>query len=248
MHRRFDKTQLLALTFTLAACAGSTGPESPESLSEPTTLDAVQQGAIEVRVEELMTKARAAEVWITPALTYLTRERGGELEGLENRLKSRSSLTRKLSTRTAEYPDTLLERMLVEDAIRYTIVIEDQPQGHHDRSIHEILAILSGVGHEIGWVKNYWPPGDDYSGVNCVLRAPNGTFWELQFHTPQSLAAKQQTHELYEEYRLDSTPLERKRELFETMTEVWKTVPVPVGILESGSLHASEQIRKDPPP
>ena len=248
MLQRFDRTQLLAVGLVLAACASSTDPASLDSISRSIVRDTAAQRAVEARVDDLMRSARDAEVWLTPALTFLTHERDGKLVGLDNRLKSKSSLTRKLTARAAEYPDTSLERLLVEDAIRYTIVLEDEPSGHHDRSIREILATMGGLGNEIAWVKNYWPRGDDYSGVNCVLRAPNGTFWELQFHTPRSLAARKQNHDLYEEYRLESTPLERKRELFETMTEIWETVPIPAGILEPGSLHPSEQIRKDLPP
>lgn len=247
---RLNRALLLATILLLGGCAGGAlGPAtSDRPASASTAVTSPTEGEIEIYVDELMEKAGSAEVWITPALSYLTQRRDGELVGLEHRLKSRQSLTRKVSTRVAEYPDTPLDRLLVEDAVRYTIVIEDEPLGHHDGSIHEILEIMDGIGHQVSWVKNYWPRGDDYSGVNCVLRAPNGTFWELQFHTPRSLAAKNETHVLYEEYRLESTPIERKRELFHSMAGIWETVPVPEGILEPGSLHQVEQIRRAPPP
>ena len=212
------------------------------------TAEAIRQREIEAHVDKIMDKATAAELWITPALKFLTLRRGGELVGLEDRLKTRQSVTRKLNARIAEDPAAPLVRLRIEDAVRYTIVIEDNPLGHHDESIHEILEIMDGVGHDVSWVKNYWPKADDYSGVNAVLMAPNGTLWELQFHTPQSLATKDKTHTLYEEYRLPSTPLERKQELFEKMAALWEDVPVPQGILEPGSLHETEEVRQSSPP
>ncbi|MEJ2086747.1 MAG: hypothetical protein P8Y44_13940, partial [Acidobacteriota bacterium] len=84
--------------------------------------------------------------------------------------------------------------------------------------------------------------------VNTVLKAPNGTTWELQFHTSASLQTKDETHVYYEEYRLLATPIDRKRELFQTMADLWEDVPIPVGILQPGSLHPAEQILQHSPP
>ena len=249
--RRRALTALLLLAIVGCASSGSDpSPQPAESSPEVSTVTAesIRQREIEQHVDKIMDKATIAELWITPALRFLTERRGGELVGLEHRLKTRQSVTRKLSSEIAESPDTPLVRLRIEDAVRYTIVIEDVPPGHHDESIHEILEIMDGVGHDVSWVKNFWPEADDYSGVNSVLMAPNGTFWELQFHTPESLATKEKTHVYYEEFRLPSTSIERKRELFETMAKYWEEVSIPEGILEPGSLHETEELRQRPPP
>lgn len=252
-HRWLGSAPWLALLLATTSCASSGAGSSapPEETSQPVptvSAKSIREREIDQHVDKIMDKATAAEQWITPALRFLTDRRGGELDGLENRLKTRQSVARKLSTEIAENPDTPIVRLRIEDAVRYTIVIEDEPPGHHDDSIHEILEIMDGVGHDVSWVKNYWPPGDDYSGVNAVLMAPNGTLWELQFHTPQSLTTKEKTHAYYEEYRLPSTSIERKRELFQTMAKLWEEVPIPEGILEAGALHETEELRQSTPP
>jgi len=251
MKRWFVSTFLATLLVVVAGCASSgAGPSDEPRAAPPTSASGVsgQQRHLAAYVDELLEKAAEAELWITPTLQFLTRRRGGHLEGLEYRLKTRKSLARKVSTLAAENPNLPLEEIPIDDAVRYTVVIEDEPPGHHDDSIREILEIMDGIGHEVTWVKNYWPRGDDYSGVNTVLTAPNGTVWELQFHTPASLRTKDETHVYYEEYRLLATPIDRKHELFQTMADLWEDVPIPVGILQPGSLHPAEEIRQHSPP
>src|SRR5690606_2590316 len=103
-------------------------------------------------------------------------------------------------------------------------------------------------GHEVLEVKNYWPRGDNYSGVNSVLRAPTGLPWELQFHTPASAREQRRGHPLYEELRLPETPVARKRELFRALAAPWEEIDIPEGVLEAGSLHPKDAvIRRDPP-
>ena len=252
MKRVLASTLLATLLVVATGCAsgGAVGPSDEPKATSPTSASEIsdRQQQLAAYVDELMEKAAEAELWITPTLQFLTQRRGGRLEGLEYRLKTRESLTRKVSTLAAENPDLPLEQIPIDDAVRYTVVIEDEPPGHHDDSIHEILEIMDGIGHDVTWVKNYWPRGDDYSGVNTVLTAPNGTVWELQFHTPASLQTKDETHVYYEEYRLLATPIERKRELFQVMADLWETVPIPVGILQPGSLHPAEEILQHSPP
>jgi hypothetical protein len=66
--------------------------------------------------------------------------------------------------------------------------------------------------------------------------------WELQFHTVGSLAAKEEGHDLYEEFRLPTTPVREKRRLFDEMVERWNWVRIPDGILEPSSVHPAEKI------
>lgn len=224
-------------------CSGL-APE-PESSFE---LSLTAERKIEAYTDEVMQRATEAELWITPALEFLTSRRSGELVDLEYRLKARDSVVRKLRQALIEAPETPISRIPIDDAVRYTIVIDDEPPGHHDRSVHEILEIMEGVGHEVFEVKNYWPPGDDYSGINAILSAPNGTVWELQFHTPGSLQAKDSVHSMYEMYRLASTPLEERQRLFAAMKQVWDKVTIPVNVLTPGSLHTAEEIKLRSPP
>jgi hypothetical protein len=60
-----------------------------------------------------------------------------------------------------------------------------------------------------------------------TLKSKEGQVFELQFHTPDSLAMKSELHGLYEEWRSNKTPKPRKKEIEKIMLAKWKTVPVP---------------------
>ena len=56
-------------------------------------------------------------------------------------------------------------------------------------------------GFELIKLKNLWH-ADQYKGINSQwLRSETGTRFEMQFHTPESLEAKELTHEAYERLR-----------------------------------------------
>lgn len=145
-------------------------------------------------------------------------------------------------------PSLPVEDVVITDALRYTLRVEDSPPGLHNRTAAKVLALFEAEGHSVELVKNYWPNGDNYSGVNCVLRTPAGLRWELQFHTAGSLKTNLANRDAYEELRRVNTALERKRDLFDTMSARWARVPIPAGILTPRSLHAREKIIQRPRP
>jgi len=214
----------LQALFVALLVTGCAGPErDPGPLAEQLLAAAADE---EPETTRLM-KARAARA-------------RGRLFKLQYRLKTRKSLLRKIRAAYREHPD---KPVSIGDALRYTIVVSDEPPGWHTSSAAQTLRGLEAAGHRVVRVKNYWPRGDNYSGTNCVLETPKGLRWELQFQTPQSIAANKATRGDYEELRKTSTPLAVKREIFDRMTAVWADVPVPADILKPGSLHATEEIR-----
>jgi hypothetical protein len=245
---------MVPLLLVLAGCASSgVGPSTaidgwPTALDDELDVSSEVQKEILDYADEVLADAAEAERWITPSLEYLTEVRGGRLEGLDNRLKKRESLIRKIYTRWNKDRSMDPREVKIEDSVRYLLVVNDSPPGHTDRSVRQILEIMQGIGHQVVLIKNYWPRGDDYSGVNGVLRAPNDTLWELQFHTDDSLAAKKEVHPLYEVYRSPDTSIDKKRDLFSQMARVWEIVPIPDGILSPGSLHPQEEILQKTPP
>ncbi len=40
------------------------------------------------------------------------------------------------------------------------------------------LVRLERSGHSVQRVKNYWPADDNYSGINSILKAPDGLEWD----------------------------------------------------------------------
>jgi hypothetical protein len=212
--------------------AASTGPSAGET-------DAV----LESRARELLDRAREIEPEVTATLIRLAGEAGGEMLGLEHRFKTLESSLRKLRLMLTEDPSLTAEEVTIQDALRYTMRVDDEPAGNYVRTVAGTLDALEAQGHAVLVVKNYWPDGDNYSGVNTVLEAPSGLPWELQFHTTDSYRVQHETRVAYEELRLVSTPPERKRALFDEMTRTWDTVPIPTGVLLPQNLHEREEIR-----
>lgn len=204
----------------------------------------------EAQVRAYQQQAQAVEPEATPLLQKLSASVKGQLSGLENRFKSASSLRRKiadrLASRRAEAPEKALTaaEVVINDALRYTVVIEDKPAGHYTKSVNAVLAGLEAGGHEVAQVKNYWPRGDNYSGVNAVLRAPSSLLWEVQFHTSESLRTQHKYHPQYRELRARDTPLARKQTLFDEMAAPWRDIQIPARVLDAQSLHTREEIIK----
>ncbi len=207
-----------------------------------------QSDPVEAQAERLAAQAVAAERSVTPLVVELAAKLGGSTHKLKFRLKTKASILRKLRLRLAQNSTLKLSDVVIDDTLRFTLRIDDEPAGHHVGAIKQALAALAVKGHHVAQLKNYWPADDNYSGVNCVLCAPGGLLWELQFHTTASLAAAATTRAWYEELRCADTPLPRKQQLFDEMTREWNKVPIPQGILEPGALHPHEEIRDRPRP
>ena len=249
MRRRLSPV-LALLALLLAGCprgADTTAgpPDGRDSRPDPA---AEREAAIEKLADGYMARAAANEPDVSRILQEVAAQQGGTMAGFEHRLKKRDSLLRKIRSRLADSPDTPVAEIVIDDALRYTLQVDDQPPGRHGEAIRATFAALEAAGHAVQRVKNYWPRGDNYSGVNAVLVAPDGLSWELQFHTADSFRIKEETHELYEELRDDATPVARKREVFQLLAAPWEQVPIPEGLLTPNSLHPSEDIiRHDPP-
>ena len=166
------------------------------------------------------------------------------MSGFEHRLKTLGSLERKIRTRVRADPDLTIEEPDIVDALRYTIVVEP---ASYAAAIRSVLGSLEADGHRVVRVKNYWPRGDNYSGVNTVL-ATSHLQWEVQFHTPESVAVRDAWHPAYEQLREIDTPLDERRFLFGLMAVPWEQVAIPDGLAREGDLHPTDQIRRYPPP
>jgi hypothetical protein len=191
---------------------------------------------VEARADDLMAQARVLEPVITALLLDVAEEVGGELVGLEHRLKTRQSIVERITIELAHEPGLTADEVRLKDALRYTVEVADAPVGAHLRAVRWTLDRLTAAGYRVELVKNYWPGGDTYSGINSILLTPSGQFFEVQFHTPLSFLTKMETHGAYEEYRRLDTPLERKREIFEETAALYNDIPIPGGILVFGSV------------
>jgi hypothetical protein len=244
------------LALVLAACAGGSSRPADRAPPPPavvpdagaTAVEPDREAEIEKLADDLLARAAHHEPEVSKLLQTVAAQVGGQLAGFEFRLKKRDSLLRKIHTVLHGDPQLAVSDVVINDALRYTLQVEDSPPGRHAEAIRKALAALEAAGHKVIKVKNYWPKGDNYSGVNSVLETRDGLQWELQFHTAESFRIQHRDHELYEEMRKDDTPVESRRELYKKLSAPWEKVPIPKDMLVPKALHPAEEIIERPPP
>ena len=236
--------RLLMVTFCITlsvACQKDKAIHAPIINQEDSASD---EAEIKTLASALNLQAYSEEEKVTRRLQDLAKIHQAKLQGLEHRLKTKSSTLRKLKKMHFDAPELPLKKLKLSDALRYTIEVSDQPEGHYVKTVQTVLKDLETQGYKILKVKNYWPKGDNYSGVNTVLANAEGFEWELQFHTPSSYQESKQSHGQYEKLRAIGTPLEERQRLFKSMSQPWETVGIPKGVLEPENLHEIEVIKK----
>jgi hypothetical protein len=234
---------VLVTAVAIASCCPARAP-APQPITTTTATAAVlpPSDPVSERAEHFLSQAREHEPIVTPMLIAIATESGGEMYKLEYRLKTRQSAERKIR-KIASENNVPVADVWIDDALRYTMVVDDDPPGRYAKAVTETLTHLEKKGYAVKRLKNYWPDEDNYSGINSVLESPNKLEWELQFHTQASVAAQARSRPLYEQARLQETLIERQRELFDQMTMIWNEVPIPKGVLDYQALHPKNDIR-----
>jgi hypothetical protein len=195
--------------------------ENTSKSEEVNSARAVQTGT-EPRAKQVLGRAKAAEPRVTEDISQLAKKTGGTQEGLDFRLKSEESLTRKL--------DGMPRNAEVNDALRYTVTYEPSKLGEGAASV---MKGLENQGYEKVLVKNTFVEGQPYKGINTTFRSPDGQLFELQFHTPQSFDVKQNlTHALYEQARVLPAGSQERAAIGAQMKNISDSVQIPKGIQE----------------
>jgi len=143
-------------------------------------------------------------------------------------LKSEDRFKEKLARLILQEPDKPVNEHAreIHDGIRYTFLIEREHYGDGIRSAREEL---SSAGFELLVLKNTWD-NEEYKGVNTRWLDPGSDLpFEVQFHTLESWAAKQQTHDAYEKISDLRTAPETRERLREYQKEVTRQIEVPAG-------------------
>lgn len=164
----------------------------------------------EKRTDKLLAKAQAIEPVVTQTLKSLQTD-SRHLAGLEYRLKSRESLLRKIMSDVKVRGAKLNTKKKVNDVLRYTF---ESDAMYFVDNFADIRSSLEGLGYKFVRVKNTLKDKSAvYRGVNTQVKTPDGYTFEIQFHTPQSLAIKEKNHVLYEQARvLDLSTLDGKNQ------------------------------------
>lgn len=187
----------------------------------------------ETEAKRLVTKAKEKEKVLTSMLQGCAGQVGGEMIGLQYAVKSEESLSRKIKSEMLEKGVTVEEAAAsIRDVNRYTMQLTED---NFVSGYNSTMETLRKNGYEVARVKNTLAnPNAEYRGVNTNIRNPDGSVWELQFHTAKSLEVKEVNHKLYEKQRLDTTSAAEKAALGREMAQNSAAIPTPKGIESIG--------------
>jgi hypothetical protein len=180
---------------------------------------AIDQGY--ARVQEIEEKT------VTPAMRRIEAEDPERtLVGLENRLKGKDRLSEKVEKWVSAQPDLRPDDAfkLVKDAIRYTFVYSEE---RYTEGVYADCDRLESAGFVPVDRQNSWKE-DQYKGINGRWQEPDsGMLFEVQFHTLESVDAKELTHSAYERIRDPATSPNEVRELRAFQSEVCSRIKIP---------------------
>jgi len=164
---------------------------------------------------------------VTSGLVNMAARNGGFLLGLQHRLKTQDSLTRKLFSKSVQKgltPEQYGAKL--GDTLRYTMVA---PPGDLATGTQNVLDDYRRRGYLVE-VENTWGlPDATYRGINTNITKDGKTF-EVQFHTQQSFDVKMAQHDLYDTARSTTSSPEAKAAANAQMEANMKTLVFPPGI------------------
>lgn len=174
-------------------------------------------------------KASKIEPKITKDVTDAIKQSGASVYGLDHRLKTEESLSRKIQKYSSDKKIGLKEAAgSIKDAVRYTSVADD---GNFVPSYNKTKRSLQDKGYSETECENYFDlyrqGKAKHKQINCIYEDADGNKFELQFHTPSSIKAKEIKTPLYEEARSKGVSPERKAVLVKQMEDLAKTVKDP---------------------
>jgi hypothetical protein len=153
------------------------------------------------------------------------------LAGLQHMLKGEDRLKEKIAERLRYNPDWTAEQALEEvpDAVRFTFEYDGE---RYTDGVCADVDRLKTEGFELTKLKNLWEK-EQYKGVNSQWRVPEtGLRFEVQFHTPTSLEAKELTHKAYERIRNPATSGDEEAHLEDYQRRVNEQVQPPPRVFE----------------
>jgi hypothetical protein len=178
--------------------------------------------------------ADEADHHILPALRRIeAADPDRRLAGLEHMVKGEDRLKEKIADYLRTPGVTVREAVdEVPDPVRFTLCYGAE---HYPDGVLADVERLKAEGFELIKLKNLWH-ADQYKGINSQWRTPeSGWRFEMQFHTPESLEAKELTHEAYERIRsnaalpVDEQDLVEERELEGFQRRVNALIATPPG-------------------
>ena len=177
-----------------------------------------------------MTRQREGQISADMRQVERENSHGARLAGWEFRLKGPERLKEKIAAKIEHEPGRSPADATrgINDAVRYTFRVA--PDRYAD-AYRDVKSLLADRGYTMTYSKNHWRDDPEYKGINTRWLAPSGQRFEVQFHTAESLHAKQEiTHGSYERIRIPLTSDDERGELASFQRAVSSALEVPVGI------------------
>ena len=174
-------------------------------------------------------QARTAEKGISATMREIETDVApvAHLEGWEHRLKGEDRLKEKVAEKLSYRSNRPITEVLsgVADVIRYTFCSDMES---YYSAFRKICARLEGNSYSMYHCHNSWMEASDYKGINTRWERPGTQSFEVQFHTPESLHAKQMmTHDAYVRIRSPATSDTERGELARYQRMVTSSIPEP---------------------
>ena len=149
------------------------------------------------------------------------------LAGRAHMLKGEDRLKEKMADELLA-PGVTVRQALdkIADGVRFTLEYSSE---RYAKGVLADVDRIKAEGFQLIKLKNLWN-ADQYKGVNSQWRAPEtGTRCEIQFHTEESLEAKELTHGAYERTRSKSSSPEEVQELEDFQRRANALLVTPLG-------------------
>lgn len=191
--------------------------------------------AIATETIAVLAETRAAEPRTTSDIVAAI-PAGAHPHGLEFRIKSPASLARKIRSRATVTAAAQASGGLqsvsdkLTDLLRYTAVTE-----RHDdlpATATSTIATLQSRGYTIVSAEHSYIDGNVYKGIHVLVQHGDERPVEIQFHSAQSQAVKDDNHVDYEIERDRRNPYAEREAAHARMTERSITISAPRGLEE----------------
>lgn len=182
--------------------------------------------------EKIFHDAEIRSKKITDDVESAAKKSGGEMHGLENQLKTKESIERKLNKKISEKGMDVTEAAnSIKDAVRYTVIA---PTNKFVDMYYDFKAYLSKKGYTETSCDNYFDKFNKgevkHKAIQSNFADKDGYEFEVQFHTPESQDAKDKKLPLYNERRETGISESRAKELEKQMEDLALNVPDPKGV------------------
>ena len=178
---------------------------------------------------DIYTKAKQKEPGITKDIQKAAKSSNSKLYGLENRLKTKESIARKINSNSLKKDISTSEAANdIKDAVRYTTISSDKS---FVKNYNDFKSSMEKNGYKETRCKNYWDLYDKgevkHKSVQSIFQDKDGYSFEVQFQTPSSQTAKDKKTPIYEARRKPGISKAEAASLEKQMEELAKQVSTP---------------------